>query len=154
MSNNNKIKMYTDGACKGNPGIGGWGVYVLGENDETDLNGFDINTTNNKMELTAVIEGLKTLQNKSEVTIVTDSQYVKNGINQWIYKWKKNGWKTASKKPVKNKDLWKELDYLVRKHIIDWEWVRGHSGNPGNERADLLANKGILEHLEKRPNFK
>tara|TARA_B100001248_G_scaffold223155_1_gene179852 strand:+ start:24 stop:488 length:465 start_codon:yes stop_codon:yes gene_type:complete len=154
MSNNNKIKMYTDGACKGNPGIGGWGVYVLGKNDETDLNGFDINTTNNKMELTAVIEGLKILKNKSEVTIVTDSQYVKNGINQWIYKWKKNGWKTASKKPVKNKDLWKELDYLVREHIIDWEWVRGHSGNPGNERADLLANKGILEHLEKRSNFK
>ena len=153
MPNNNKIKMYTDGACKGNPGIGGWGVYVLRKNDETDLNGFDINTTNNKMELTAVIEGLKTLQNKSEVTIVTDSQYVKNGINQWIYKWKKNGWKTASKKPVKNKDLWKELDYLVREHIIDWEWVRGHSGNPGNERADLLANKGILEHLEKRSNF-
>ena len=107
--------MYTDGACKGNPGIGGWGVYVLGRNDEIDLNGFDLNTTNNKMELTAVIEGLK----------------------------------TASKKPVKNKDLWKELDYLVRKHIIDWEWVRGHSGNPGNERADLLANKGILEHLGK-----
>ena len=101
------------------------------------------------MELTAVIEGLKTLQNKSEVTIVTDSQYVKNGINQWIHKWKKNGWKTASKKPVKNKDLWKQLDYLVREHIIDWEWVRGHSGNPGNEKADLLANKGILEHLEK-----
>ena len=154
MPNNNKIKMYTDGACKGNPGIGGWGVYVLRKNDETDLNGFDINTTNNKMELTAVIEGLKTLQNKSEVTIVTDSQYVKNGINQWIHKWKKNGWKTASKKPVKNKDLWKQLDYLVREHIINWEWVRGHSGNPGNEKADLLANKGILEHLEKRSNFK
>ena len=146
--------MYTDGACKGNPGIGGWGVYVLRKNDETDLNGFDLNTTNNKMELTAVIEGLKTLQNKSEVTVVTDSQYVKNGINQWIYKWKKNGWKTASKKPVKNKDLWKQLDYLVREHIINWEWVRGHSGNPGNERADQLANKGILEHLEKRSNFK
>ena len=145
--------MYTDGACKGNPGIGGWGVYVLRENDEIDLNGFDINTTNNKMELTAVIEGLKTLQNKSEVTIVTDSQYVKNGINQWIHKWKKNGWKTASKKPVKNKDLWKQLDYLVGEHMCNWEWVRGHSGDPGNERADLLANKGILEHLKKRTNF-
>ena len=146
--------MYTDGACKGNPGIGGWGVYILGKYDETDLNGFDINTTNNKMELTAVIEGLKTLQNKAEVTIFTDSQYVKNGISQWIYKWKKNGWKTASKKPVKNKDLWKQLDYLIIDHTINWEWVRGHSGNPGNEKADLLANKGILEHLEKRPNFK
>ena len=146
--------MYTDGACKWNPGIGGWGVYILAKNDETDLNGFDINTTNNKMELTAVIEGLKTLQNKAEVTIFTDSQYVKNGISQWIYKWKKNGWKTASKKPVKNKDLWKQLDYLIKDHTINWEWVRGHSGNPGNEKADLLANKGILEHLEKRPNFK
>ena len=145
--------MYTDGACKGNPGIGGWGVYVLRKNDETDLNGLDLNTTNNKMELTAVIEGLKTLQNKSEVTIVTDSQYVKNGINQWIHKWKKNGWKTASKKPVKNKDLWKQLDYLVGEHMCNWEWVRGHSGDPGNERADLLANKGILEHLKKRTNF-
>ena len=154
MPNNNKIKMYTDGACKGNPGIGGWGVYVLRKNDETDLNGLDLNTTNNKMELTAVIEGLKTLQNKAEVTIFTDSQYVKNGISQWIYKWKKNGWKTASKKPVKNKDLWKQLDYLIKDHTINWEWVRGHSGNPGNEKADLLANKGILEHLEKRPNFK
>ena len=154
MPNNNKIKMYTDGACKGNPGIGGWGVYVLGKNDETEFYGFDINTTNNKMELTAVIEGLKTLQNKAEVTIFTDSQYVKNGISQWIYKWKKNGWKTASKKPVKNKDLWKQLDYLIKDHTINWEWVRGHSGNPGNEKADLLANKGILEHLEKRPNFK
>ena len=145
--------MYTDGACKGNPGIGGWGVCVLGKNDETDLNGFDLNTTNNKMELTAVIEGLKILQDKSEVTIVTDSQYVKNGINQWIYKWKKNGWKTASKKPVKNKELWKELDNLVRQHIVKWEWVRGHSGNPGNEKADFLANKGILDYLEKRPFF-
>ena len=143
MQNNNKIKIYTDGACKGNPGIGGWGVYVLGKNDETDLNGFDINTTNNKMELTAVIEGLKTLQNKAEVTIFTDSQYVKNGISQWIYKWKKNGWKTASKKPVKNVELWKKLKDLSSKHSIKWIWVKGHAQNKYNNIVDELAQGAI-----------
>ena len=141
--------MYTDGACRGNHGIGGWGVFIQKENDQSDLYGFDLKTTNNKMELKAVIEGLKTINPKANVTIITDSQYVKNGINQWILNWKKNGWKTAAKKPVKNIDLWKELDDLVENHSVDWEWVKGHSGNPGNERADQLANKGIDDYLKK-----
>ena len=149
MEKNNNIKMYTDGACRGNPGIGGWGVFIQRDNDQSDLYGFDLKTTNNKMELKAVIEGLKTINPKANVTIITDSQYVKNGINQWIFNWKKNGWKTAAKKPVKNIDLWKELDDLVENHSVDWEWVKGHSGNPGNERADQLANKGIDNFLKK-----
>ena len=148
MVNNEKIQMYTDGACKGNPGIGGWGVFIKVSDTENELNGFDLNTTNNRMELTAVIRGLESFKLRKKVTIITDSQYVKNGINQWIVNWKRNGWKTASKKPVKNKDLWQILDSLVQKHHIDWEWVRGHSGNPGNERADQLANKGIEEYLQ------
>ena len=141
--------MYTDGACKGNPGIGGWGVFIQRDNDQSELHGFDLKTTNNRMELKAVIEGLKIINPKTNVTIITDSQYVKNGINQWIFNWKKNGWKTAAKKPVKNIDLWKELDDLVENHSVDWEWVKGHSGNPGNERADQLANKGIDDFLKK-----
>ena len=150
MEKNNNIKMYIDGACRGNPGIGGWGVFIQGDNDQSDLYGFDLKTTNNKMELKAVIEGLKIINPKTNVTIITDSQYVKNGINQWIFNWKKNGWKTAAKKPVKNIDLWKELDDLVENHSVDWEWVKGHSGNPGNERADQLANKGIDDYLKKK----
>ena len=141
--------MYTDGACKGNPGIGGWGVFIQRDNDQSDLHGFDLKTTNNRMELKAVIEGLKNINPKTNVTIITDSQYVKNGINQWIFNWKKNGWKTVAKKPVKNIDLWKELDGLVENHSVDWEWVKGHSGNPGNERADQLANRGIDDCLRK-----
>ena len=149
MEKNNNIKIYTDGACKGNPGIGGWGVFIQRDNDQSDLHGFDLKTTNNKMELKAVIEGLKAINPKTNVTIITDSQYVKNGINQWIFNWKRNGWRTAAKKPVKNQDLWKELDDLVENHSVDWEWVKGHSGNPGNERADQLANKGIDYYLKK-----
>ena len=141
--------MYTDGACRGNPGIGGWAVFIQEDNDQSDLYGFDLKTTNNKMELKAVIEGLKVINPKTNVTIITDSQYVKNGISQWIFNWKRNGWKTAAKKPVKNIDLWKELDGLVKNHSVDWEWVKGHSGNPGNERADQLANKGIDDYIKK-----
>ncbi len=143
------IMMYTDGACKGNPGIGGWGVFIKYKYNEENLSGFELDTTNNKMELTAVIEGLKNLSPNSEVTVFTDSQYVKNGISQWIINWKRNGWKTASKKPVKNKDLWQKLDILVKKNKVDWKWVKGHSGNPGNERADQLANKGIEDYMKK-----
>ena len=141
--------MYTDGACKGNPGIGGWGVFIKYRYNEDNLSGFELDTTNNKMELMAVIEGLKTIPPNSEVTVFTDSQYVKNGISQWIINWKRNGWKTASKKPVKNKDLWQRLDILVKKNKVDWKWVKGHSGNPGNERADQLANKGIDNYMKK-----
>ena len=148
MENSEKIKMYTDGACKGNPGIGGWGVLIQDSKTETELNGFSPSTTNNKMELNAVIMGLKSFNSRRLVTIITDSQYVKNGISQWITNWKRNGWMTASKKPVKNKELWQKLDSLVQKHDVHWEWVRGHSGHPGNERADQLANKGIEEHLQ------
>ena len=135
--------MYTDGACKGNPGIGGWGVFILKEDDQIDLNGFDVKTTNNKMELTAVIEGLKSLPLKTEVTVITDSKYVKDGISNWIFNWKKNGWKTAAKKPVKNKELWIELDDLITIHNLRWEWVKGHAGNKYNEKADYLARHYI-----------
>ena len=148
MENSEKIKMYTDGACKGNPGIGGWGVLIQDSKTETELNGFSLSTTNNKMELNAVIMGLKSFNSRRLVTVITDSQYVKNGISQCIINWKSNGWRTASKKPVKNQELWKTLDSLVQKHDVHWEWVRGHSGHPGNERADQLANKGIEEHLQ------
>jgi ribonuclease HI len=143
---NNKIKLYTDGACKGNPGIGGWGVLVKTENQHKELSGFSKSTTNNRMELIAVIEGLKTIESDEEIIITTDSQYVKNGINQWIFNWKKNGWVTANKKPVANKELWIELDTCVAKHKVTWFWVRGHSGNHYNEIADQLAVKAIHDN--------
>ena len=142
------IKLYTDGACKENPGIGGWGVLIKTENQQKELSGFSENTTNNRMELVAVIEGLKYIQSNMEIVITTDSQYVKNGINQWIINWKKNGWKTASKKTVKNKDLWVELDNLVQNKKIEWKWVKGHSGHPGNEKADQLANLAIEKSVK------
>ena len=138
------ITIYTDGACSGNPGIGGWGVVIL-ENKKEDifLNGGDDSTTNNKMELTAAIEALKIFKEKKEIKLVTDSKYVKDGIQTWIYNWKKNGWKTSAKKPVKNKELWIELDQLISKHSISWEWVKGHAGNIYNEKADYLARQYI-----------
>ena len=137
------IEIYTDGACRGNPGAGGWGVYLLYKNEKKEFYGGKLNTTNNQMELTAAIEGLKVLKEPCKVKLYTDSKYVMDGINGWIANWKKNNWKTASKKDVKNKDLWIELDAETCKHEIEWVWVKGHSGNIGNEKADVLANMGI-----------
>ncbi|MBT5671285.1 ribonuclease HI [Burkholderiales bacterium] len=137
------IDIYTDGACKGNPGPGGWGAYLKSGDHEKDIFGGDSQTTNNRMELMAVIEALKTLKNRSRIRLFIDSQYVKNGINIWISNWKKNGWRTSNKKAVKNVDLWMQLDELVPNHEIEWIWVKGHAGNFGNERADALANQGV-----------
>ena len=138
-----KIYIYTDGACRGNPGPGGWGALLKYENHIKEIKGGSLLTTNNIMELTAVIESLNLLKFKSKVVVTTDSAYVKNGITTWIHNWKLKGWKTASKKPVKNKELWMKLDALSSKHDILWKWVKGHSGNPDNDRADFLANQGI-----------
>ena len=137
------LEIYTDGACRGNPGAGGWGVYLLYKNEKKEFYGGKLNTTNNQMELTAAIEGLKVLKEPCKVKLYTDSKYVMDGINSWIANWKKNNWKTASKKDVKNKDLWIELDAETCKHEIEWIWVKGHSGNIGNEKADAVANMGI-----------
>lgn len=137
-----KVELFTDGACKGNPGPGGWGALLRYGNHEKELFGGEANTTNNRMELMAAIEGLKALTRECEVVLTTDSQYVKQGINQWMAGWKRNGWKTAAKQPVKNKDLWQALDEQVQRHRVDWRWVKGHAGHEGNERADQLANRG------------
>ena len=139
----NKVEIFTDGACKGNPGPGGWGAILRHGTTEKEIYGASKNTTNNIMELTAVIESLKNLNKPCELIITTDSKYVKNGITEWIHNWKKNGWRTAAKKEVKNKELWVELDSLIQIHSISWDWVKGHSGHPENERADLLANVAI-----------
>jgi ribonuclease HI len=135
--------MWTDGACKGNPGPGGWGAYLRFGDHERDLYGGEAQTTNNRMELTAVIEGLRALNRPCTVRLHVDSTYVMNGITQWMPGWKRNGWRTASKQPVKNADLWRELDAELARHEITWIWVKGHAGDPGNERADRLANKGV-----------
>ena len=139
----NKVEIFTDGACKGNPGPGGWGAILRYGTTEKEIYGASKNTTNNIMELTAIIESLKNLKKPCELIITTDSKYVKNGITEWIHNWKKNGWRTAAKKEVKNKELWIELDSLIQIHSISWDWVKGHSGHPENERADLLANVAI-----------
>ena len=141
----NKVEIFTDGACKGNPGPGGWGAILRYGTTEKEIYGASKNTTNNIMELTAVIESLKNLNKPCELIITTDSKYVKNGITEWIHNWKKNGWRTAAKKEVKNKELWIELDSLIQIHSITWDWVKGHSGHPENERVDLLANVAIEE---------
>ena len=140
-----KVEAYTDGACSGNPGPGGWGVVLRWNGHEKELRGGDANTTNNRMELKAAIEALKALKRPCDVTLVTDSQYVKNGITQWIFGWQKNGWKTASKKPVKNADLWQDLLAACRRHKVTWEWVKGHAGHVENERADALARQAIAD---------
>lgn len=137
------IEIYTDGACKGNPGPGGWGVLLRWDGHEKELYGGEPETTNNRMELQAVIEALCALKRRSRVRLHTDSQYVHNGISSWIHNWKKRSWKTAGKKPVKNVDLWQQLDALAGQHDIEWVWVRGHAGHDGNERADALANRGV-----------
>jgi ribonuclease HI len=141
-------QIYTDGACKGNPGPGGWGAVLEFDGKEREIYGGERATTNNRMELTAVIEALSALKRPCHVILHTDSQYVQKGITEWINGWKARGWRTAAKAPVKNVDLWKKLDEVVGPHRIEWVWVRGHSGHDGNERADALANKGV-ESLEK-----
>ncbi|WP_198083956.1 ribonuclease HI [Variovorax sp. E3] len=145
----NEVVIYTDGACKGNPGPGGWGAWLKSGPTEKDLFGGELNTTNNRMELTAVIEGLAALKRPCKVLLYLDSQYVRKGITEWIRGWKAKGWVTASKQPVKNVELWQKLDKLVAEggHQIEWRWVKGHSGDPGNERADMLANKGVDKAL-------
>ena len=142
-----RIQIYSDGACRGNPGPGGWGVLLCYNGTERELSGAVTDTTNNRMELLAAIMGLEALTRPSAVALTTDSQYVKNGITDWLAKWKKNNWQTAAKRPVKNRDLWLRLDRACRPHRIEWQWVRGHSGHRENERADRLANKAIDDFL-------
>ena len=140
-----EIEIFTDGACRGNPGLGGWGALIRKKGEESSLWGGERDTTNNRMEMEAAIRGLESIVESSNITITTDSNYLKDGITQWLEGWKKKDWKTASKKPVKNKDLWMRLDELSQFHNVNWKWVKGHSGHRENEIADLLANKGIDE---------
>lgn len=137
------VHIWTDGACKGNPGMGGWGALLRQGAHEKELSGGEPDTTNNRMELMAVIQALKALKRTCCVVVHTDSQYVQKGMTEWLSGWKQRGWRTAARKPVKNADLWQELDALVQEHDVSWRWVRGHAGDPGNERADALANQGV-----------
>jgi len=140
-----EVELFTDGACSGNPGPGGWGVILRWKGSEKELCGGEAETTNNRMEMTAVLEGLKALKRGCKVSVYTDSQYVQKGITQWIWGWKKRDWKTADNKPVKNVDLWQALDQEVARHEVSWHWVKGHAGHPENERADALARQGIAK---------
>ena len=140
-----EVVIYTDGACSGNPGPGGWGVVMHWQGKEKELYGFDPVTTNNRMELMAAIQALEALQRPTTVSLHTDSKYLLDGITKWIQGWQRNGWKTAAKKPVKNDDLWRRLTEAMRPHDVNWVWVKGHAGDPGNERADALARRGIEE---------
>jgi ribonuclease HI len=137
------VTLYTDGACKGNPGPGGWGVLMQSGERQREIFGGEANTTNNRMELMAAIEGLNALKKPCRVAIYTDSNYVRQGMTQWLAQWKRNGWRTAARKAVKNADLWQQLDQACERHRVEWHWVKGHSGHPGNERADELANCGV-----------
>lgn len=143
-----KVEIYTDGACRGNPGPGGWGALLRYNDQERELFGGEPVTTNNRMELSAAVEALNALQQACDVRLVTDSQYVRKGICEWLPRWKRNGWRTAGRQPVKNSDLWQALDAAAARHKVEWCWVRGHSGHPENERADQLANRGIDEMRE------
>ena len=149
---NDQVEIFTDGACRGNPGPGGWGVLLRFQGKEKTLCGGELETTNNRMELTAAIIGLESLNKPYSVTLTTDSKYVMNGITDWIENWKKRGWKTAAKKPVKNEDLWRRLDKACGQHEINWQWVKGHSGHRENELVDALANQGIDELLSQHNN--
>ena len=148
----NAVTIYTDGACKGNPGPGGWGALLLSGDSEKEMFGGELATTNNRMELTAVIEALMALKRPCEVTLYLDSEYVRKGITEWIHGWKARGWRTAAKQPVKNVELWQKLDAVVSQsgHRINWKWVKGHAGDPGNEQADALANRGVEVALGRR----
>ena len=144
-----KVQLYTDGACSGNPGPGGWGALMLWNNHEKELCEGEFETTNNRMELMAAIMGLDHLKRGMVVDLYTDSTYVRDGITKWIHNWKKNGWRTAAKKPVKNADLWKRLEVSMQRHQVEWHWVKGHAGNPENERADELARQGMTIYKNK-----
>ena len=146
-TNNAIVEIYADGACRGNPGPGGWGVLLQAKGVEKELFGGEPDTTNNRMELTAVIRALEALRRRCRVRLYTDSQYVQRGITSWIHDWKRRGWRTADKKPVKNEDLWRRLEEVASAHDVEWHWVKGHADNAGNERADTLANRGIDELL-------
>ena len=143
-----KVEIYTDGACSGNPGPGGWGVILRYKNTEKELSGFETMTTNNRMEIRAAIEGIKALTRSVKIEVYTDSQYLRDGVTKWLFQWKKNNWRLSNKSPVKNQDLWEELDTLIKNHDVSWHWVRGHSGHPENERADALARQAIEEALK------
>ena len=148
MTTTPTVEIYTDGACRGNPGTGGWGALLRYQKVEKELKGAELTTTNNRMELTAAIEALQALKKRSRILLWTDSKYVQQGITTWLPNWKKRNWRTSANKPVKNEDLWKLLDTHENRHDIEWRWVKGHSGNPGNETADRLANEAIDDYLQ------
>lgn len=150
MTERQSVEIYTDGACRGNPGPGGWGAILSFAGSEKTISGAEQDTTNNRMELTAAIEALRVLKRPCRVRLLTDSQYVKNGITEWIVGWKRRDWRTAGRQPVKNVDLWKLLDDAAGRHDVDWQWVKGHAGNEGNERADAVANAAIDRLLAAR----